>query len=395
MTQHALHFFKIGMPASSRVAEVFLSSRQRVGDICVAQIGSRNDIIGAYLRTGRYMSSEASRKYSSGLHFRNRSGLPDFGHPALNWLCRDLLELGFGLDPEAWTRWTTVGFSCGLRLASLESEHAKQLLRKVSADDFCATGIEALALNHLAQRPLTVTDELTKVRNVFMKLLTEPPAEAQRESSRINSGQQLAWWFRHSIVWGMKAGLNADSLFTGRMLAFLETLPLRQRFISDRLVHILRAGGRPRRPTLIEFFDYSYPTTPVERMTIVELAGKVLCEQTHRGQPLEIADWILCGFREGLLLSTRNASLRKRLCTEATREGRQVVQSLFAEYIGPDPTGWRSQRLVRKAMAWLEKVHPNLARPNCRASELDRIRQLFDFAFWMGLVAGVAARSPR
>jgi len=105
--------------------------------------------------------------------------------------------------------------------------------------------LDALVLHRLAQRPLTVTDELTKVRTVFVKLLTEPPAEVQGELTRRDRGQQLAWWFRHSIVWGMEAGLNADSLFTGRMLAFLDRLPLNQRFISDRLVHIFRAGDGP------------------------------------------------------------------------------------------------------------------------------------------------------
>jgi hypothetical protein len=335
------------------------------------------------------MDSGTSRKHPSSFQSGKRSEPPEFGHPALNWLCGDLLELGFGLDPETWTRWTTVGFSCGLRLASLESEYAKQLLRQTVADDFNAAGIEALALNDLAQRPLTATDELTKVRKVFRKMLTEPPAEIRPALARLGRGEQLAWWFRHSVAWGIKAGLNADSLFTGRMLAFLERMPLNQRFISDRLVHIFRSGEKPRRPPLIALFDYSYPASPLERTTIVKLAAKVLSELNHQGQPLEIADWILCGFREGLFLSTRNNLLRKRLCAEATRKGIQVVQSLFAEYIGPDPAGWSSQRLVRKGMAWLEKVHPNLTKPNCRAVELERIRQLFDFAFWMGLVAGV------
>src|SRR5208282_1928538 len=149
------------------------------------------------------MDLGTSRKHPSSSQYGKRGDPPDFGHPALNWLCRDLLELGFGLDPEAWTRWTTVGFSCGLRLASLESEHAKQLLREAAADDFNATGIEALALTHLAQRPLTATDELTKVRKVFMKLLTEPPAEIRPALARLGRGEQLAWWFRHSVAWGI------------------------------------------------------------------------------------------------------------------------------------------------------------------------------------------------
>jgi len=341
------------------------------------------------------MSSETSRKRSSVPHPRIPAGRPEFGHAALNWLGHDLLELEFGLGSETWARWTSVGFSCGLRLASVESGHAKKLVRECSAEDDGANMLDALVLHRLAQRPLTVTDELTKVRTVFVKLLTEPPAEVQGELTRRDRGQQLAWWFRHSIVWGMEAGLNADSLFTGRMLAFLDRLPLNQRFISDRLVHIFRAGERPRRPALIEFFDYSYPDTPVERMTIVELAGKVLGELTHWGKPHGIADWILCGFREGLLLSTRNAPLRKRLFAESTREGMQAVRSLFLEHVGPDPAGWQPQRLVIETMAWLRKVHPNLSKPNCRAVEFERIRQLFDFAFWMGLVAGASDGSAR
>jgi hypothetical protein len=341
------------------------------------------------------MSSETSRKYSSAPHPRKPAGLPDFGHPALNWLGRDLLELGFGLGSDAWARWTSVGFSCGLRLSSAESGYAKKLLRECADDDAGANMMDALVLHRLAQRPLTVTDELTKVRTVFLKFLTEPPKEIQGELARLDPGQQLAWWLRHSIAWGIQAGLNADSLFTGRMLAFLERLPLNQRFISDRLTHILRTGGRPPRPALIELFDYSYPATPVERTTIVELAGKVLGELTHWGKPHEISDWILCGFREGLLLSTRNAPLRKRLFAESTREGMQAIRSLFVEHVGPDPAGWQPQRLVSETLAWLRKVHPSLAKPNCRAVEFERIRHLFDFAFWMGLAAGAGNGSTR
>src|SRR6266702_1508289 len=339
---------------------------------------------------GKGMSSETSRKHSSVPASRKPAGPPDFGHPALNWLGQDLLELEFELASEARVRWTVAGFSCGLRLASAESGHAKKLLRECAAGGAVAKMLDELALHRLAQRPLTVTDELTKVRTVFIKLLTEPPKEAQGELARLDRGQQLAWWFRHSIAWGMHAGLNADSLFTGRMLAFLERLPLNQRFISDRLAHILRAGGRPRRPTLIELFDYSYPATPVERITIVELAGKVLGELTRWGKPLEIADWILCGFREGLLLSTRNAPLRKRLFAELRSEGMEDVRSLFAKHIWPDPTGWRPQRLVSDTLAWLQKVHPELVKPNCRSVEFERIRHLFDFTIWMGLAAGAS-----
>jgi hypothetical protein len=340
------------------------------------------------------MSSETARKHSSVHHPRKPAGPPEFGTPALNWLGHDLVELQFGLGSEAWARWSSVGFSCGLRLATVEAGHARKLLRE------CANGekdslLAELVLPQVGRRPLTVTDELTKVRTVFINLMTEPPQEIQGELARLDHGQQLAWWFRHSVAWGMKAGLDADSLFTGRMLAFLERLPLNQRFISDRLTHILRANGRPRRPALIELFDYSYPRTPVERKTIVELAGKVLGELVHWGKPLEIADWILCGFREGLLLSTRNAPLRKRLVAESTREGMQAVRSLFVEHVGPDPAGWQPQRLVSETMAWLRKVHPNLSKPNCRAVEFERIRQLFDFAFWMGLVAGASDGSAR
>jgi hypothetical protein len=255
--------------------------------------------------------------------------------------------------------------------------------------------LDELALDRLMQRPLTVTDELTKVRTVFTSLLTEPPKEIQGALARLDRGQQLAWWFTHSIAWGMKAGVDADSLFTGRMLAFLERLPLNQRFICDRLTHILRSSGRPRHPALIELFDYSYPATALEKKTIVELAGKVMGELIHWGKPLEIADWILSGFREGLFLSTRNAPLRKRLFAELRPEAREDVWSLFAEHIGPDPTGWRPQRLVSETLAWLGKTHPELAKPNSRAVEFERIRHLFDFAFWMGLAAGAADGSAR
>ena len=335
------------------------------------------------------MSSETSRQHSPVPHSRKPAGPPEFGHPALNWLGQDLLELEFKLGSEAWARWTSVGFSCGLRLASAEAGHAKKLLRE------CTKGQTDLVLAEMVlplvgRRPLTVTDELTKVRTVFINLLTNPPNQIQAELEGLDHGKQLAWWFCHSIVWGMKAGLDADSLFTGRMLAFLERLPLNQRFICDRLIHIVRTGGRPRRPALIELFDYSYPVTPVERKTIVELAAKVLGELTHWGKTLEIADWILCGFREGLILSTRNAPLRKKLFTESTAEGMRTVWFLFEKHVEPDPAGWSPQHLVSETLAWLKEARPSLTKPNCRAVEFERIRHLFDFAFWMGLAAGAA-----
>jgi hypothetical protein len=130
-------------------------------------------------------------------------------------------------------------------------------------------------------------------------------------------------------------------------------------------------------------------------MTIVELAAKVLGELTHWGKTLEIADWILCGFREGLLLSTRNAPLRKRLFAESTREGMKAVRSLFGEHVGPNPTGWRPQRLVSETLAWLRKAHPDFEKPNCRAVEFERIRHLFDFTLWMGLAAGASEGPTR
>jgi len=333
------------------------------------------------------MSSETSRKHSSVPHPRKQAGLPEFGHPALNWLGQDLLELEFRLDSKASVGWTSVGFSCGLRLATVESRHAKKMLGD------CGSGqteslLAEIVLPQVGQRPLTVTDELSKLSRVFGSFLKNPPREIRGELAGLDSAQQFAWWFRHSVVWGLQAGLNADSLFTGRMLAFLDRLPLNQRFISDRLTFILRAEGRLRRPALVEFFDYTYPNTPVERTTIVGFAEKVLEELTHWNKSLEVADWILCGFREGLLLSTRNVPLRKRIFAESTREGMQAVWQLFAKHVGPDAARWHPKRLVSEILAWLRHVHPGVAEPNCRAVEFERIRHLFDFAFWMGLAAG-------
>lgn len=338
------------------------------------------------------MSSETSRKPSSGPHPRKQASLPEFGHATLNWLGQDLLELEFGLGSEASVRWALVGFSCGLRLASLESGHAKKLLRECGSDHRESLLAE-IVLPQVGRRPLTVTDELSKLGRVFVNLLTDPPSEIRSELTGLDSAQQFAWWFRHSVIWGLQAGLNADSLFTGRMLAFLERLPINQRFISDRLTFILRAERRLRRPALVEFFDYTYPRTPIERTTIVGCAEKILEELAHWNKSGDIADWILCGFREGLILSTRNVPLRKRIFAESTRGGMQAVWSLFAEYVGPEPSGWQPKRLVRETLAWLRKVHPNLEKPNCRAVEFERIREVFDFAFWMGLVAGTGDKS--
>ena len=340
------------------------------------------------------MSSETARKHSSVPHPRKPADPPEFGHPALNWLGHDLVDLEFGLGSETWARWSAVGFSCGMRLASVEPGHARKLVREWTNGEKDRLLAE-MVLPQVGRRPLTVTDELTKIRRVFINLMTEPPEEIQGELARLDPGQHLAWWFRHSIAWGMKAGLDADSLFTGRLLALFDRLPLNQRFISDRLVHIFRAGERPRRPALIELFDYSYPVTPMERRTTVELAGKVLAELSRWGKTLAPQEWILCGFREGLLLSTRNAPLRNRLFAESTCEGMQAVWSLFTEHVGPDAARWQPKQLVAETLTWLRKVHPSLVQPNCRAVEFERIRHLFDFAFWMGLAAGASDGSGR
>jgi hypothetical protein len=247
-----------------------------------------------------------------------------------------------------------------------------------------------MALCRMDGERVAKTDRLNQLRIIFGSLMMDPPEAIREEVGKLDADKQLAWWFRHSVRWGLRSGLNADSLFTGGLLAFFEKLPLNQRFICDRLLRIMRAGqNRPRRITLIEFFDYSYPATPVERRTIVKAAEKVLEELMHCGRQFEPADWILCGFREGLLLSTQNGPLRRRLFAELTREGMEATWSLFAEHIGADPVGWRPQRLVREAFVWLHAVRPHVAKPNCRAVEFERLRHLFDFAFWMGLAAGV------
>jgi hypothetical protein len=128
----------------------------------------------------------------------------------------------------------------------------------------------------------------------------------------------------------------------------------------------------------------------MERKTIVELAGKVLVELSRWGKTLAPPEWIICGFREGLLLSTRNAPLRTKLFAESTCEGMQAVWSLFAEHVGPDAARWHPKQLVAETLAWLRKVHPGLVQPNYRAVEFERIRHLFDFTFWMGLAAGAS-----
>lgn len=312
----------------------------------------------------------------------------EFGHAALNWLGLDLLDLGFPTSREAWPRWTAVGYSCGLRLATAERPCASQLLRG------CADGRQhhqptQMALCRMDGTPLAKTDRLNQLRIIFGSLIMDPPEAIRVEVAKLGADKQLAWWFRHSVRWGLRSGLNADSLFTGGLLAFFDKLPLNQRFICDRLLRIMQTGlKRPRRTTLIEFFDYTYPTRPVERTTIVKVAEKVLEELSRLNRQFEPADWILCGFREGLLLSTRNAPLRRKLFSESTREGMRTVWDLFVTHIGPDPAGWRPQRLVSETLGWLQKVHPDVVEPNCRAVEFERIRHLFDFAFWMGLAAG-------
>jgi hypothetical protein len=61
---------------------------------------------------------------------------------------------------------------------------------------------------------------------------------------------------------------------------------------------------------------------------------------------------------------------------------------VFAQYIGPDPGSWYTERLVAQSLSWLRTTHPHLAGTVCRAMEFERIRNLFDFSFWMGLAGG-------
>lgn len=318
--------------------------------------------------------------------------MPEFGHRILNWIGLDLVELGFRLVDDEHARWCTAGFSCGLRLAALEPSSARRLLREFSpgANANASTGA---VLSAVGNRPLTVTDELSKVRKVFSSLLRSPPEEILPDVRSLGSLERLAWWFRHSVVWGIHAGLNADALFTGRMLAFLERLPVNQRFICDRLTHIVRNGHRHHRSALIELIDYTYPSQSLERATITKAATQTLKEAQRWNKIHDPAHWILCGFRDGLILSTRNSELRERLFAESSRDGMKATWELFHEHIGLDATGWHPKRIVGEAIAWLQGVHPKVSKPDCSAAEFECIRHLFDFAFWMGLAAGAATNS--
>ena len=85
---------------------------------------------------------------------------------------------------------------------------------------------------------------------------------------------------------------------------------------------------------------------------------------------------------------SQDADFRGALFGELTRTELLSLVSLFERRVGRNPGEWSPDHLVATATAWLRDNHPHVATPDCRVAEFERIRHLFDFAFWMGLTAG-------
>jgi hypothetical protein len=303
----------------------------------------------------------------------------------------ELREAGFSRSLEELPRWLAAAYTNGLywghRERSLAQAFQLQDLEPVSAG-----ALFPILEDRLNAAPLEPGNELLQLRAVLQQLVSQYPLATALKTHRLRRGTpSLSGWFGTAVSWGLRASLAGDALFTGRLLALYDCLSPSQKFLTDRLGCILRAGNRRRRPLLVEFFEYTYPNTPQERATLTATAHRVFHELRHQGHPLDEASWIRCGFRDGLSLSTHNPPLCRQLFEEIGSPARQDNWWLFAEHIGPDSTQWQPDRLVREAKRWLGKTHPKTVVPQNRPAEFERLRHLFDFSFWMGLSAGASA----
>ncbi len=322
-------------------------------------------------------------RYSPGWSVqRARCFLRALPHPLLRRFAADLIELNFGPGPDQTPRWATAAFLNGARLARTEPDFARELL---------ANPPRALSLTpDVLWANLTDSDspsslDLDRLRAAFRRCIESQAGRPDPEDDSGAAESHLAAWITTAAWWGLEAGLAQDHLNLGLLLALTDTHGLAQRFIGDRLLCLGRSRGQPRQPALVSLVEYSYPATPVERVVITGAAREFWRAQSRSNNRLNAGDWILGGFRAGLFLAWREPAICRRLFDESP-EGTRISRELFAEYIGADVCGWLPDRLVARSLDWLARVHPRVAGQVGRPEELERLRHLFDFAFWMGLV---------
>lgn len=302
--------------------------------------------------------------------------------PVLQDLAADLMELELGSGANPVSRLAATAFVNGLRFAYRNPARAEEFAQKIPPDDaLTPSGVFKLTPDLLHRSG----HEIEILRAAFRKMLQLLPSPVQKRLAATEASCQAAWWIPRAVACGIRAGLDADCLEAGHLLAYVGRRSLSQQFISDRLRILIKTEGRNRRPLLIEFIKYTYPRRTREREVIVILAEKVLAELQRQGSPLDPAAWILGGFREGLFLSTSQAALRKELVAELKADDHRSAYSLFERYIGPDPARWAPERLIANAQEWCRKTHPEMADPKFRPEEFEYIRHLFDFSVWMGL----------
>lgn len=307
-------------------------------------------------------------------------------HRLLRQLARDLLQFDFGLERNQWPRWAAVAFLNGLRLAHCEPALAAHLLTPAPAPLMA----ESERILEQLRTGLPLTDELGALKRGFAELTENPPAFIRDSFAGLGPdalAAKLARWFVAAAVWGLRTGLQGEDIHAGHLTGLVERLPLGQQFVGNRLVILARCSRRKQRPALVEMFTYSYPSRSVERRVLPAAALQTFRRLRKRESLLDCSAWVLSGFRDGLMLS-QDADFRGVLFAELTRTDLLSLVSIFERRVGRNPAGWSSSRLVAIATAWLSDNHPHVVTPDCRAAEFERIRHLFDFAFWMGMTAG-------
>lgn len=301
-------------------------------------------------------------------------------HRWLRQLAHDLVQAGFTLDRAQWPRWATVAFVNGVRLSHREPVLAVSLASPAPA----ALLDEAEHLLRRLRPHVGSTFNAGTLRTAFEQVLDTPPPFLGAALADLPPPDTLARWFTAALVWGLRTGLDGLELVAGRCLAFDAGESLGHHFIGHRLLTLARCRRRHQRATLIEMISYSYPARSRQRQVIPRLAAGVLRALRRRGTPLDEAGWVLNGFWHGLRLST--PGLGKALWAELPPLLAQTLERHFKAHIRRDPAEWTPQRLVGAALDWeLWYTSPT---PGNTISDLERVRHLFDYAFWMGVLAG-------
>jgi hypothetical protein len=272
-----------------------------------------------------------------------------------------------------------------LRLSQQSGRLAEDFIQTLGSPEATWTAAATLdvRLNHVI---CPAGGELIALKACFGELVANPPERVNAVLNETATEDRFWFWFASAAAAGAQAGLDRDSLFAGRFLAFSDRLSFCDRFVQDRLWVLWPFCPAKVVPTLISLFAYSYPDHPCQRCTVVAHAHKVLQALEATGEVLDRESWIVRGFHEGLLVASQEPELKQEMFDELAPSDLDDVRHLAIEFIGHYPARWKPPWLVDGTWRWCRRAHPRIIEPTSRVVEFTLIRHLFDFAFWMGLV---------